>query len=548
MRTLTPCDVLIVGGGGTGLRTAIEAKRIVEDVVLVCKGEAGRSGSTMYAGCSMIATLPTDPPEAVEIHFKDTMAVGKFLNDEALVEELVTHAGEEIMALEALGVKLHTKKGGFLLGRGDEAILPSGIEPDYTGYEFSTRGSSLTRPLAEQARRLGVTIIDHLPIVKLFMDEGEVWGAFGFDATTGEAVFFQAKAVILATGGAGWLYAVTSNSPDLTGDSYSLALDVGMTVKDMEFVEFNPCRLLHPKALETNLPPDLFSFGGILRNASGERFILAHNPLGEEASFREEMPRLLFREVEEGRGIDGGVSLDATAIPMEVWQDRYPFLFNALLQHGIDPRKDLMIVGVRANLFTGGIKAGTRGKTEIPGLYAAGEAIGGVHGAKRFGGNSVAHTQVSGALTGREAALHAKARRSIPPPIPPPLDLRRRSGDISHQEVETRLRQIMWEHVGLFRSAASLKKVKEEIQACRSLLEGCAIQNPKEWLHHLTLQGMCLVASAVTASALMREESRGPHYREDYPSQDKRWLGSVEVRMHGEEMEVTFKPKDVRKT
>jgi len=544
MRTFEPCDVLIVGGGGAGLRAAIEAKRLVDKVALVCKGEAGQSGSTMYAGCSMIAALPTDPPEALEVHFKDTMAVGKFLNDEALVEELVTHAGKEILALEALGVKLHTKKGGFLLGRGDEAILPSGIEPDYTGYGFSIRGSALTQPLAEQARRLGVTIINHLPIVKLFRYDGEVWGTFGFDTTTGEVVFLPARAVILATGGAGWLYAVTSNSPDLTGDSYTLALDVGATVKDMEFVEFNPCRLLRPQSLETNLPPDLFSFGGVLRNVLGERFILTHNPLGEEASFREEMPRLLLKEVVEGRGVDGGVYLDATAISMEVWQDRYPFLFDALLREGIDPRKDFLVVGVRANLFTGGVKVRTRGRTEIPGLYAAGEAVGGVHGAKRFGGNAVAHTQVSGALAGREAALYARTRRSIPTPPASPLEFHRRPGEASLSEVEAHLRRIMWEQVGLLRSAASLKRAHEEIQACRSSLEGCAIRNPKEWLHHRTLQGMCVVAEAVTVSALTREESRGPHYRNDHPFQDKRWLGSVEVRLRASTMEVTFSPKE----
>ncbi|MFN3477013.1 MAG: FAD-binding protein, partial [Candidatus Methylomirabilales bacterium] len=232
MRAVSPSDVLVVGGGGSGLRAAIEAKKVAERVTLLSKGEAGRSGSTMQAGCSMIAALPTDPPETVTVHFQDTLFVGKFLNDEALVEELVTHAGPEILKLEDLGVKLHTKKGGFLLGRGEDALLPSGIEPDYTGYEFAKRGLSLTLPLAAEARRLGVTLVERVAAVKLAHHDGEISGAFGVDLETSESIYFPAKAVILASGGAGWLYSVTSNGPDLTGDSYALALEAGATLRD----------------------------------------------------------------------------------------------------------------------------------------------------------------------------------------------------------------------------------------------------------------------------------------------------------------------------
>ncbi|MGH7433259.1 MAG: FAD-binding protein, partial [Candidatus Methylomirabilales bacterium] len=348
MQVRHPCDVLVIGGGGAALRAVIAAKEVVSDVVVCCKGEAGRSGSTMYAGCSMIAALPTDPPEAVQSHFKDTMAVGKFLNEEALVEELVTHAGVEIPRLEGFGVKLHIKKGDFLLGKGPDAVLPSGVEPDYAGYDFAVRGLALTQPLALEAARRGVEILNQVAVIRLVLSHGEVFGALGVDLATGEVLLFPAKAVVLASGGGGWLYAQTSNSPDLTGDSFTLALEAGATLRDMEFVEFNPCRLLYPD-MPTNLPPDLFSYGGVLRNAEGERFILNHNPKGEEASFREEMPRLLAREVEEGRGVRGGVWLDATTVPPEVWEDRYPFLYAALRQHGVDPQKEFLVFGVRAN-------------------------------------------------------------------------------------------------------------------------------------------------------------------------------------------------------
>ncbi|MFQ5657396.1 MAG: FAD-binding protein [Candidatus Methylomirabilales bacterium] len=544
MQIRQPCDVLIIGGGGAALRAAIAAREIVADVVLCCKEEAGRSGSTMYAGCSMIAALPTDPPGAVQIHFKDTMAVGKFLNDEALVEELVTHAGREIPALEGFGVRLHIKKGDFLLGRGADAVLPSGVEPDYTGYDFVTRGSALTHPLAVEASRRGVQIVNHVAAIRLALHDGEVFGAFGVDLATGELFLFPAKAVILASGGGAWLYSQTSNSPDLTGDSYSMALEAGATLRDMEFVEFNPCRLLYPD-MPTNLPPDLFSYGGVLRNAQGDRFILKHNPKGEEASFREEMPRLLASEVSEGRGVQEGVWLDATAIPLDIWEERYPFLYQALLQYGVDPRKDFLIFGVRANLFAGGVKAAVKGRTELPGLFAAGEAVGGVHGAKRFGGNSVAHAIVSGALVGEEAAREAKRRESVLDlSTTSPLLLPERSGPARLGEIEDQLRRMMWEDVGLVRSEGRLCLALEAIQACQKALAECGIHSRPDQIRALTLQGMLLTAETVARSALHRQESRGPHYRDDFQAQERSWLGSVEVRQSSSGLDVAFQAKE----
>ena len=544
MQTRQPCDILVIGGGGAALRAAIAAREVVSDVVLCCKEEAGRSGSTMYAGCSMIAALPTDPPGAVENHFKETMAVGKFLNNEALVEELVAHAGVEIPSLEDFGVKLHIKKGDFLLGKGPDAVLPSGVEPDYTGYDFAVRGMALTHPLAVEAGRRGVELVNHVAIITLVVHEGEVFGAVGVHLKTGEIFLFPARAVILASGGGAWLYAQTSNSPDLTGDSFTLALEAGATLRDMEFVEFNPCRLLYPD-MPTNLPPDLFSYGGVLRNTEGDRFVLKHNPQGEEASFREDMPRLLAAEVEGGRGIQGGVWLDATAVPMDVWEDRYPFLYQALLQHGVDPRNEFLIFGVRANLFAGGVKVGIRGRTELPGLFAAGEAVGGVHGAKRFGGNSVAHAIVSGALVGKEAAQEANRRKSVPDlsvtPVPRFVE---RSGPTRLAEIEDRLRQVMWEDVGLIRSEQRLRSALEVIQSCQKALAECGLTIRQEQMRALTLHGMLLTAEAVTRSALYRQESRGPHYRDDFQTQDRSWLGSVELRQSVSGLEITFKAKE----
>ncbi|MFN3477479.1 MAG: FAD-binding protein, partial [Candidatus Methylomirabilales bacterium] len=211
-----------------------------------------------------------------------------------------------------------------------------------------------------------------------------------------------------------------------------------------------------------------------------------------------------------------------------------------------DPRKEFMIVGVRANLFTGGVKVGTGGRTEIPGLFAVGEAIGGLHGAKRFGGNAVAHAIVSGALAGRGAALYAKGKRRIPDPPSNPLEFRRQSGLHALPDIEERLRRTMWERVGLIRSEGSLLQAKEEIGSCRAALLDSAIHSRSEWFHFLTLHSMSLVAEAVALSALQRKESRGPHFREDYPAPNPAWLGSVEVKKRGSGLEVTFKPKTMK--
>lgn len=543
MNQTISCDVLVIGGGGAGLRAAIEAKKLVSKVVLVSKGEAGRSGSTMYSGCSMIATLPTDPEEAFRLHFQDTLFVGKFLNDPILVEDLVNRAGEEVLVIEQMGVKIHKKKGGFLMGRPDDAPNPSAVEPDYTGYEFRVRGAALTQPLRKYANQMGVQVMDGVTIIQLIVKDGEVAGAVGVDSQIGETYVFAAKAVVLASGGAGQLYAFTSNSPDITGDSYNLALEAGAILRDMEFVEFNPCRLLFPN-MPTNLPPDLFTYGAVLRNANGERFILNYNPKGEENSFREEMPRLVYLEVKEGRGVQGGVYLDATSIPLDIWETRYPALFMALKSQGVDPQKDYLIFGVRANMFAGGVKITRQGESNISGLFAVGEAAGGVHGAKRFGGNSVAHTIVSGTITGRAAAWYAQKRKKIPNLQGySENDFVKRPGTLSVEEVSQHLRQSMWENVSFIRSETSLQKARADIHACRKALEDCRIDNLTDWLQYKITCGMCLVAEAITLSALYRKESRGPHYREDYPNQDKGWLGSVEVQKVGSDLALNFRPK-----
>jgi succinate dehydrogenase/fumarate reductase flavoprotein subunit len=543
MNQTISCDVLVIGGGGTGLRAAIEAKKSVDKVVLASKGEAGRSGSTMYSGCSMIATLPTDPEEAFKLHYQDTMFVGKFLNDPRLVEALVNHAGESVLAVEQMGVKLHKKKGGFLMGRPDDAPNPSAVEPDYAGYEFQVRGAALTQPLRRYADQMGVQVLDGIDITRLIVKNGEAAGATGIHVQTGDTYLISTKAVVLASGGAGQLYALTSNSWDITGDSYSLALEAGVTLRDMEFVEFNPCRLLYP-SLPTNLPPDLFSYGAVLRNAGGERFILKHNPKGEENSFREEMPRLLYQEVKEGRGVQGGIFLDATPIPLDIWETRYPALFEALKAKGVNPQREYLIFGVRANMFAGGVKITAEGESNIPGLFAAGEAAGGIHGAKRFGGNSVAHTLVSGSMTGRASALHAQKRAAVQDLQGELLPtLQKKPGNVSVEEVIQHLQKCMWEDVSFIRSEPTLQRAKTEIQSCKAALENCKVKTLTDWLNYINARGMCLAAEVITVSALYRKESRGPHYREDYLAQDKAWLGSIEANKVGSDLLLNFKPK-----
>lgn len=534
------CDVLVIGAAAAGLTAAIEAREQGASVVVATKGRAGRSGNTVVAGAGLCAFVPYEGnQDSQEQHFRDTMAGGRQINDERLVRLLTEWGGERVLKLAEWGVQIvHPgTEPVHLLVPGHSR--PRGIHPDCSGRPSTLLGLSISAPMAEAAAEKGVRFLEQSPVVRLVLDRDEVVGAVVADIERDALLMVRAGAVVMAAGGAGHIYANTNNARGISGDSYGLLLAAGARLRDMEFVQFFPTWMSSP--FKSVVDPSFFSKGAVLRNRFGERFMDSYDPENAEMATRDVLSRAIFSEVRKGNGVDGQVYMDCTAVPDDVWQLRFPTLRRDLRRHGVDVSRDWLKVGPTVHFFMGGAEIDVDCTTDVPGLFAAGEAVGGVHGANRLGGNALTEAVVFGTIAGRSAAEYARGR-DLPPQVAvleagssavdgEPLDVIRR-----------KLRIAMWDGASIVRSARSLRATLSAVEECRAALgpRPASASRLAEWEE---TRMMCLTAGAVAASALAREESRGAHYREDYPSTDDGWLGSHRVRLVGDKLQLGFEPK-----
>ncbi|HID65183.1 MAG TPA: FAD-dependent oxidoreductase [Anaerolineae bacterium] len=533
------CDVLIIGGGATALIAALEARKEVDDVVMVCKGKVGRSGNTIVSAAQFAVSDP-DSPDSVEQHFQDTLLGGQGINDEALVQLLTSQVGHRVRDLERYGVPFVRVKGELRRQLSPGHSSPRCVSVQAGDYPKATQGLSITLPLLKQVVSKGVRLIERTPVIKLLVEEGQVCGAIALDVEGQQAVVLQAKAVVLACGGGGRIFALTDNTLDISGDSYALALEAGATLRDMEFVQFFPAYMTSP--LKTIIPTRLFAQGAVLRNKAGERFMPRYDPDRAEMATRDVMSRAIFLEMQ--RTGERGVYLDCTQVPPEVIEQRHLALARVLQKRGLDLQKDYLTISPAVHFIMGGLKIDGQCQSTVPGLYAAGEATGGLHGANRISSNALSETIVFGAIAGRQAVSFARETKgSTPPATGMGLVVHPRKGDISLHEVKEALRQIMWEGVSIVRSEGSLQEASLKVRGCRLALERCSVSTFTHIVELLQIRHMCLTAEAMVASALLRTESRGAHYREDYPSSDERWLGSVHVAKAADQLKVDFVAK-----
>jgi succinate dehydrogenase/fumarate reductase flavoprotein subunit len=536
---IVQCDVLIIGGGATALVAALEARKAVDDVVIVCKGKVGRSGNTIVSAAQFAVSDP-DSPDSIEQHFLDTLLGGQGLNDEALVQLLASQVGHRVRDLEGYGVPFVRVKGELRRQLDPGHSSPRCVSVQAGDYPKAIQGLSITLPLLKQVVSRGVRLIERTPVIQLLVEEGQVCGAIGLDIGGRRAMVLQAKAVVLACGGGGQIFALTDNTLDVSGDSYALALEAGATLRDMEFVQFYPAWMTSP--LKAIIPPRLFAQGAVLRNKAGERFMPRYDPDRAEMATRDVMSRAIFLEMQ--RTGEQGVYLDCTPIPPDVIEQQHPTLVRALQKRGLDLQKDYLTISPTVHFIMGGVKIDGRCQSTVPGLYAAGEAAGGLHGANRLSSNALSETIVFGAIAGQQAASCAKgATGSIPPIAGSGLVVHPRKGDLSLHEVREALRRIMWEGASIMRSEGSLQEASLKVQGCRLALGKCTVSTFAHVVELLQIQRMCSTAEAIVASALLRTESRGAHYREDYPSSDERWLGSFHVAKVADQLEVDFVAK-----
>ena len=527
MNNTVECDVLVIGGGGAGLAAAIEARARDVSVIVATKGKAARSGNTVVAGSQFSAVVPFPGSEdSPERHYQDTLVGGKYLNDEKLLSVFVERGGPQVLKLEDWGVVLLRANGELIRRLPPGHSYPRGIPTLNPSYPYSVGGLSITVPMRATAEQMGVRFLDDAPVVRLVLHEGEVWGAVVLDVARGGAVLIKARAVVVASGGAGRIFSNTNNTQGIAGDSYGLLLQAGAALKDMEFVQIYPSQMSRP--FKVSVTTSLFSDGATFRNSHGESFMLRYDPEHGDMATRDSMSQAIFYEVQKGNGVDGGVYVDCTAVPEATLEQKYGPLTRDLRSQGVDPSRDWLKVAPTVHFFMGGADVDTRGYTGVPGLFAAGEAVGGVHGANRLSGNALTEIVVFGAMAGEAAAEHGRQRRVLP-------DLLDRlalpEGGAREESLETpkaKLRSAMWEGCSTVRSEESLRATLEVVQECAQVVEDQRATSASESAQREELRLMCLASEAIVRSALAREESRGAHFREDFPSiQESGWVATM---------------------
>ncbi|MCC7568373.1 MAG: FAD-binding protein [Candidatus Methanofastidiosa archaeon] len=548
------CDVLVIGSGGAGVRAAIAARAHGASVLLVAKTLEGKAHTVMAEGGINASFGYRDPSDTWEEHFRDTVEEGVFLNNQAMAEILARDVPERVRDLERYGAVFDRTPEGTIAQR------PFGGQSHpRTCYVGDTTGHEMIMTLVQEARRLGIAYRPEVCITALVPDEHNerrVAGAFGIDLKTGRYLLFSAKAIILATGGAGRVFKITSNPQEATGDGYAMALRLGARLQDMEQTQFHPTGMVYPDAARGVLVTEAVrGEGGYLINSEGRRFMADYNPEQMELSPRDQTARANYLEIQAGRGSPrGGVYLDISHKGEAFIKERLPRMVKQFSQFANqDITKTPMEVAPTAHHFMGGlavdpVKCESR---DIACLYACGEAAGGVHGANRLGGNALAETQVFGRLAGEAAGRQARMlAHATPSPEAIAAERARLEAPFfqegaSPQSARRRIGEIMWDHAGIVRSEPLLRAGLEKIAALAR--EPLHVHGSRrynlEWNDWIEVQNMVLVCEAVIRSALAREESRGAHFRSDHPARDDtRGLVNIFVSSGPEGMSLSAEP------
>ncbi len=528
-------EVLVIGGGLAALRAAAAARIAGRRVLLVARGEAANSGCSARASGGFAAALRA--PDSPGQHFADTLVGGRDINDRAQLERLTAEAPRRLVELAAEVPGFHEDVAGLL---GQPA--PAHTEPRSVQFE---RGMPvLLAALRRGLESEGVTCVDRKRCVELTRgDDGRVCGAWFRDGTTGQLQYVAAGAVVLATGGCGQLFTVTSNGPDLTGDTAALALAAGCKLRDMEFIQFTPTAFAAPEVIRgRTIVGTLLTLPGVtLTNAEGERFLARHDPVRMERADRATLARAIAQEVQAGRGSPaGGVYLDLRSVSREVLDAHRPG-FHAFCQRaGVDPARMLVETAPSAHTCLGGIQVDDDLRA-LPGLHAAGEAIGGVHGANRLSSNSLADALVTGWWAGRKAAADVVARPAMT--ASRPLLPSTGAGDVDN--LVHRLRTIVSNAAGVLRDGQALADGLADLErigiACRELgVSG--VDDIDRWID---LRNLLETARLVMTAASLRKESRGAHFRADFPRQDDdNWRGYIALFREDGKLTHQYHPVD----
>lgn len=531
-------DVLIIGSGGAGARAAIEVDNAGLKALIVSKGLSFRSGCTgMAEGGYNAVFKAVDEEDTIDAHIYDTLKGGSYLNDSKLVDILVNESPKRLIDLENYGALFDRQESGKINQRafGGQQYRRTCFQGDRTGHEIITA-------LKEEITKRDIETLDEVMVTNLILSQDarppRVIGAVGLDLKNSDIIFLQTKSVIIATGGAGQLYPVTSNTVQKNGDGYALAWNVGANLIDMEEVQFHPTGMVAPESKKGVLVTEAVrGEGGILLNKNKERFMKKYSPEKMELSTRDVVARSIYTEIIEGRGTEnGGVYLDISHLDADVIEEKLETMVLQFKDVDVDITKEPMEVAPTAHHFMGGVKINEKCESSIANLYAAGEASGGVHGANRLGGNALADTQVFGKIAGENAAKAAKTVDFEENPEMFKAEEDRitgliKDGSVKPQELKKRIKQLMWEKVSIIRNEKNLNEALKELMEMEKSLNELKVEDKKQYNTDLQTAleviNMIQIATLVVKSAILRRESRGAHFREDYPETKDEWKKSI---------------------
>jgi succinate dehydrogenase/fumarate reductase flavoprotein subunit len=541
VRTLDT-DVAIVGSGGAGLMCVLHlAKNAPElDVTVVSKGAIARSGCTRMVQGGYNAVL--DPDDSLELHFRDTLEGGKYLNDQEMAWTLVNDAPRTIEELESrVGCSFDRAEDGRIRQKAF-----GGQNFDRTVHKGDLTGMEIMGKLLEQMERIRPRELGDTRALDLLFDaDGELAGLTVLDVMSGEVYVLRARVVVVAAGGPATMYKIAAPAREKTGDGVAMCYRAGLELRDMEMLQFHPTGLLAGESVLTGavLEEGLRGAGAHMYNAEGERFMGRYDPERMERSTRDVVSRASYMEIMAGRGTPaGGVMLDISHLGPEEVERRFPGMTSRSRIIGSDLARGPIEVSPTAHFHMGGVIVDKHCQTAIPGLLVAGEDSGGVHGANRLGGNGVAESTIFGGRAGDRAALTVRERKLRDPEpsqvsesVARAMAPLRRGGSTNPFQATQELKDAMWEGCGVARDRQGLLHARDRIEELTERTADTAVTGPRQanyaWQEALDLCNQLEVARVMVESALVREESRGSHYRSDHPEQDdQRWLRFIVTR------------------
>ena len=566
-------DVLIIGAGGAGLRAAVEAREAGLRVAIICKSLFGKAHTVMAEGGAAASMGNVNDKDSWMVHFRDTMRGGKFLNHYRMAELHAKESPDRIWELETWGALFDRTKEGKISQRnfGGHEYPRLAHVGDRTGLELiRTMQQRIVALQQKDGRETGdmeshIKVFAELTITDILKENGKISGAYGYWRESGSEVLFEAPAVVIATGGVGKTFKITSNSWEGTGDGHALALKAGANLVDMEFLQFHPTGMVWPPSVRGILVTEsVRGEGGVLTNNNGERFMFKYIPdvfkniyADNEAEAdrwyldqdnnrrppellpRDEVARAINTEVKSGRGSEhGGVFLDVSKrIPADVIKKRLPSMWHQFYElAGVDITKEAMEVGPTCHYVMGGVEVepDNAAAVGVPGLFAAGEVAGGMHGSNRLGGNSLSDLLVFGRRAGMGAVEYVKSNGANPVSdasiktaaarIEAPFS---REGGENSYSLHAELQEVTHNLVGIIRTGAEIEEAIVKIADIRKRSANVSVAGGRKFNpgFHLAfdLDNMLLVAESTAKSALRREESRGGHTRDDFPGMDSTW-------------------------